>query len=391
MVSLVARHLRTANVGGWLISDYAGSNPVLAHILGERLFLTRRAFLLITAETSRLLISRVDAVASRPVIAGCQVETYTSWRELRAWLSTHVADLGNVAMEYSPHGDLPAISRVDAGTIELIRDLGVEVRSSADLLQLAIGRWTDRNLSSHRAAMAHAIAVKDLAFEFIGERLSASRACTEHDVQTFILKEFQKRQLTTEEPPIVAVNEHSGDPHYAPSGEDSTELRPGDWVLIDLWCRDSSKDAVFADITWVGYLGEQVPDEHMRVFDVVAGARDAVVDELRARFASDRQLYGYELDNTARNHIASAGFGEQFVHRTGHSLGADGSLHGPTANLDDLETHDTRPILPGVGFTIEPGIYLPSFGVRSEINVYMSAEGPEVTSPIQTSPIVLAV
>jgi Xaa-Pro aminopeptidase len=388
--SLVAEQLSYANVRGWLVSDYAGSNPVFAHLLGERLFLTRRAFVLITPDASRLLISRVDAAADLISRPGCVVETYTSLTEMRAWLATHVAPLGVVAMEYSPHGDLPAISRVDGGTLDLVRDLGVEVRSSADLFQLAAGLWSKSNLLSHRAAMAHAAEIKDLAFEFVGQRLRARQLCTEHDVQAFILAEFQRRDLTTSDPPIVAANAHSGDPHYEPSSVRSTELHPGDWLLIDLWCRERGHDAVFADITWVGYLGNRVPDEYRKIFDIVIGARDAVLKLLQRRFSANEPLRGYELDNVARNHIVNAGFGDQFVHRTGHSLGSE-SLHGLTVNLDDLETHDTRPIVAGIGFTIEPGIYLPSFGVRSEIDVYMAEDGPEVTSPVQTSPVVMQV
>jgi Xaa-Pro dipeptidase len=378
-------------VRGWLVSDYSGSNPVLQHLLGERLFLTRRAFLLITENTSRLLLSRVDAVTGLRTLAGCDVETYTSWTELQAWLATHVTPLGVVAMEYSPRGDLPAMSRVDGGTLDLVRDLGVEVRSSADLFQLAVGSWSEHNLVSHRAAMAHTAQVKDLAFEFIGRRLRAGQRCTEHDVQAFILEEFERRQVTTNDPPIVAANAHSGDPHYGPSAGSSADLHPGDWVLIDLWCRERQHGAVFADITWVGHLGGRVPDEHKQIFDAVVGARDAVLEALQRRFGGSQPLLGCELDDVARQHIAGAGFGEYFVHRTGHSLGGDGSLHGLTANLDNLETHDIRPIIAGVGFTIEPGIYLPSFGVRSEINVYMTADGPEVTSPVQTSPVLVDV
>jgi Xaa-Pro dipeptidase len=378
-------------VRGWLVSDYAGSNPVLMHLLSKRLFLTRRAFLLITDDASRLLISRVDAVTGLTTLAGAIVETYTNWKELQAWLSVHVAPLEVVAMEYSPHGDLPVMSRVDGGTLDLIRALGVEVRSSADLFQLAVGSWSESNLLSHRAAMAHTIEIKDLAFEFVGQRLRAGQSCTEVDVQAFILAEFRQRSLVTDDPPIVAANAHSGDPHYEPSPENSAALHPGDWLLIDLWCREELDDAVFADITWVGYLGSRVPDEHRQIFDIVAGARDAVLEALQSRSHEGQPLCGFELDDVARQHIVGAGFGEHFVHRTGHSLGSDGSLHGLTANLDNLETHDTRPIVAGIGFTVEPGIYLPRFGVRSEINVYMTASGPEITSPVQTSPVVVPV
>lgn len=390
-VSEIVRQLSRVGVGGWLVSDYAGSNPVLQYLLGRRLFLTRRAFLLISEEGARLLVSRVDAVPEVRELPGCVVETYTSWVELGDWLAAHVTPLRVVAMEYSPDGALPAMSRVDGGTLDLVHHLGVDVRSSAELFQLAVGAWSERNLASHRSAMRHAAEIMQLAFAFAGDRVHGGHVCTEHDVQSFILREFGKRGLISEDPPIVAANAHSGDPHYEPSPSGSAELAARDWVLIDLWCRERSEQAVFADITWVGFLGDQVPEEHRGVFDVVAGARDGVVRVLRERFAAGTPVLGFELDDVARRHIADAGMADRFVHRTGHSLGADGSLHGLTANLDDLETHDSRPIIDGVGFTVEPGIYLPSFGVRLEINVYMGANGPEITSPVQEAPYLVPV
>ncbi len=387
----ISRLLPEFGLPGWLVSDYCGSNPILAHLLGERLFLTRRAHLLIDTHGARLLISRVDHVAERdaklPVSA---VETYSSWQELREWLSLHVTPLEVVGMEYSPHGDLPAMSRVDAGTLELIRDLGVEVRSSADLAQRAIGTWSQENLRAHRAAMVHAVEIKDLAFAFVGERLRDGGPCSECDVQNLISQEFAARGLITAEAPIVAVNEHSADPHYAPSPATDTDLRPGDWLLIDLWCRTPEDQGVFADITWVGYIGRDVPPPIMSAFQAVAGARDAVIAALRAA-TPDAPAHGYRLDRVARAHLQSAGFGDYVVHRTGHSLGSDGSLHGFAVNLDDLETHDTRPVIPGLGFTIEPGLYTPTFGVRSEINVFMQDDGPLVTSPVQQAPVTIEV
>lgn len=368
--------------------DYAGSNPVFAHLLGERLFLTRRAFLLVTPHGSRLLLSRVDAPGPAR-LSGCSVDTYVSWTELRAWLDEHVAPLGVVAMEYSPHGDLPAMSVVDGGTIDLVRELGVEVRSSADLYQGAVGAWSDAALLSHRAAMEHAVEIKDLAFEFLEQRIRARDVCTEHDVQGLILDEIRRRNLTTNDPPIVAANAHSSNPHYVPSAQNSATLHVGDWLLIDLWCREKAVGSVYADITWVGYLGQEVPDEHKAVFEAVIGARDSVIAALRQASSSRELIRGYELDDVARRYITDSGLGDHFTHRTGHALGPE-SLHGLTVNLDNYETHDTRPIVPGIGFTVEPGIYLPSFGVRSEIDVYMGKYGPEVTSPIQTSPRLVA-
>jgi Xaa-Pro dipeptidase len=318
------------------------------------------------------------------------VETYSSWQELEAWLALHVTPLKVVGMEYSPHGDLPAMSRVDGGTLELIRDLGVEVRSSADLAQRAIGTWSEENLRTHRTAMGHAVEIKDLAFALVGERLREGVPCSECDVQSMISQEFTARGLVTAEAPIVAVNEHSANPHYAPSPATDVGLRPGDWLLIDLWCRTPDDQGVFADITWVGYIGRDVPQPIMEAFRAVAGARDAVVEALQAA-TPDEPARGYSLDRVARAQLQKAGFGDYIVHRTGHSLGSDGSLHGFAVNLDDLETHDTRPVTTGLGFTIEPGVYTPTFGVRSEINVFMQADGPLVTSPVQQTPVTIEI
>lgn len=382
--------LEAEGLDGWLVADYAGSNPVFAHLLDAHVHLTRRTFLLVTREQRRMLVSQVDATEEIAELAGdFALDTYRGWPELRAWLKTHVGPLSTVAMEYSPHGELPAMSRVDGGTLDLVRELGVEVRPSANLFQQAAGAWTDANLRSHRAAMVHAADIKDLAFAHAGERLRAGEPCGERDVQVFILEQFERRGLVTADPPVVAANANSGDPHYAPNAERSAELRRGDWLMIDLWCKERADHAVFADITWVGLLGGDVPDEHAKVFDAVARGRDAVIETLRERSNGAGPVRGFELDRVARRTIDEAGFGEHFVHRTGHSLSPGDLVHGLAANLDDLETHDTRPILPGFGFTVEPGVYLPSFGVRLEINVFMTEQGPDITSPVQTAPVLV--
>lgn len=384
----IDRYLVDADVDGWLIYDFRGSNPILSHLLEKRYFLTRRAFLLLSRSAQpRLFVSRVDATAELLDQPGVHVETYTSWKELRDWLDEYVAPLSTVAMEYSPHGELPAMSWVDGGTLDLVRERGTTIVSSADLFQQFAAQWSTVHLESHRAAMVHLVEIKDLAFALVEKRLKSGRSCSEYDVQKLILDEFARRELVTDDPPVVGVNAHSGDPHYEPSEDSHAQIRPGDWLLVDLWCKERGEHAVFADITWVAYVGPRVPDEHQKVFDLVARARDAVVDELRKR--SGEPIPGYELDRVARSVITDAGYGEYFVHRTGHSLGPGEAVHGLGGNLDDLETHDTRPIGPGLGFTIEPGIYLAAFGVRSEINVYMTDDGPEITSPVQTAPIVM--
>jgi Xaa-Pro aminopeptidase len=389
--STIQASLRAGGVPGWLVYDFRGTNPVFAQMLGEQMLSTRRAFLLITPDDEpRLLISRVDATSgTEERLPGIAIDRYVRWTELDDWLRERVAPLGTVAMEYSPNGELPTMSWVDGGTLDLVRAHGVEVVSSAEVFQSSAAAWTESAFESHRRAMTHTVEIKDLAFAYAQDRVRAGERVTEFEVQAFIVSEFERRGLVTDDPPVVAVNEHSGDPHYVPSEGASADISAGDWLLVDLWCRERQADAVFADITWVGVLADAVPDEHQKVFDVVAAGRDAVIARLEA--AGPEPLRGFELDRVAREVIAASGYGDYFVHRTGHSLSPGPAVHGLGANLDDLETHDIRPIGPGLGFTIEPGVYLPAFGVRSEVNVYMRADGPLVTAPIQRAPLVLPV
>ena len=388
LVSEAGEAIRSSNADAWLVHSFRGGNPVFTRLVGTRLFMTRRAFILIKPdEAPRLLVSRVDRSAAIGELEGFDVGYYLTWQELSTWLRDHLAGLSTVAMEYSPMGELPAMSWVDGGTLDLVRSTGVTVVSSAELFQRSAAAWSDEARASHERAMRHVVEIKDDAFAEIQRLLSDGSPCDEHLVQTRITDAFAARGLMTDDPPVVAVNANSGDPHYVPSSDRHDPIAAGDWVLIDLWAKERGPEAVFADITWVGYAGSAVPQRHREVFEIVAAARDAVLEHLRAH----RACPGYELDQVARKVIADAGYGEQFAHRTGHSLSAGDSVHGLGANLDDLETHDTRVVHAGLGFTIEPGIYLPEFGVRSEINVFMSHDGPVVTSPAQSSPIVMAV
>jgi Xaa-Pro aminopeptidase len=380
----IAESIKDSNCDGWLVYDYRGLNPILSQLLGRSLFLTRRAFLFFTGEDlPRMLISRVDYTEAMKDLDGIEIDRYTTWQDLDGWLAKHLGPLEVVAMEYSPSGELPAMSRVDGGTLDLVRAQGVEVVSSAALFQATAAAWTEENLRSHERAMDHVVAIKDAAFELVASRLRAGEPCDESSIQAFIVAEFAARDLVTDEPPIVSVNAHSGDPHYAPTAQVGAEINKGDWLLIDLWARERGPHGIFADITWVGHLGPVVPSKPMEVFDVVARARDAVIAHVQA----NEGVRGFELDRVARDLITAAGYGEYFVHRTGHSLSSGEAVHGLGANLDDFETHDTRPLAPGLGFTIEPGVYLPEFGVRSEVNVYMAPAGATVTAPLQAAPL----
>ena len=379
--------LRSSGADAWLVYSYRGNNPVFGQLAGTRLFLTRRAFILIKpGATPKLLVSRVDGTPALAALEEFDVVYYLTWQELSAWLGEQLAGLTTVAMEYSPMGELPAMSWVDGGTLDLVRDTGVTVTSSAALFQEAAAVWSQESRAAHDRAMRHVVAIKDDAFAEIERLLSDGSPCDEYVIQTRIADAFAERGLITDDPPVVAVNSNSGNPHYGPTAERHDPIAVGDWVLIDLWAKEQGPEAIFADITWVGYVGREVPQRHRDVFATVAAARDAVVAHLERHRATP----GYELDRVARRVIADAGYGEQFVHLTGHSLSAGDIVHGLGANLDDLETHDTRLVHSGLGFTIEPGIYLPEFGVRSEIDVFMTDDGPVVTSPAQTSPVLIA-
>ena len=280
--------------------------------------------------------------------------------------------------------ELPTVSWVDGGTLELVRSLGVEVVSSADLFQLALTTWSPEARRSHYKAGEAVGATKDAAFRFISEALSEQRQLTEYEVQEFIVQRFHELGMESDHRPIVAVNANSGNPHYEPTAAIARPIELGDWVLIDLWTRVPGEQNVFGDITWVAYAGTKVPEEIRKVFRIVAQSRDLVLEKLEHEWSHGSLPLGWELDELARTHIERAGYGEFFVHRTGHSLGPGPAVHGLGVNLDNLETRDTRRLLPETGFTIEPGIYLPAFGVRLEINVYIDAElGPRVTTPVQ--------
>ncbi|MDA0798232.1 MAG: M24 family metallopeptidase [Chloroflexi bacterium] len=370
--------LQASSIDAWLVYDYQGMNPALADLVRTSGFLTRPAFLLIhPGDVPVLLVGAVDA--GQIADDGVSVQPYVSLVDVHAKLGALLAPLATVAMEYSPLRQLPRASRVDAGTVELVRSLGVDVVSSAELLQYATQRWTDEGLASHRRAVDGISAIVLDAFTEIGNRLSVG--VTEHDIHEYIMGRFADAGLETDHGPVVAANSHASDPHFAPTPEASVRFAAGDWVLIDLWAKEHGPDAIYADITWTAYIGATVPDERQRVFDVVTGGRDAAAEFLRERLASGQNAQGWEADDVARRYIADAGYGEYFVHRLGHSLG--NQVHAGGVNLDSIETHDTRTFLPGLGFTIEPGVYLPEFGVRSEIDLYVGVAGLEITTPVQ--------
>lgn len=388
--------MRQHGIDAWLLYDFRGSNSVFGRLLARddnrRRWTTRRCWLLVPANGEPvLLVHGIDKGQFEDLHGKLKQANYLSWQDLSAWLQNSLKGMKNVAMEYAPGGNLPVMGIVDAGTVELVRSTGVTVVSSADCVQTCIAVWSPEAVKLHDQASSEVNAIKDGAFDLIRQRLKAGKSVTEFEVQTFILNEFKRVGLETTEPPIVGANAHAGDPHFEVSSTDSSVIKHGDWILIDLWARRPGENNIFSDITWVGYCGSDVPKRHYEVAHAVMSARDASLKLVTERFAQHKQVMGWELDDAAHNVLKGAGLGEYVRHRTGHSLSPGPMVHGVGANLDNLETRDTRIILPGTGFTIEPGAYLPTFGVRSEINVYVDpTNGPRVTSNTQREVLFLA-
>ena len=370
-------------IDAWLVFDFRASNSVLGLLLPGKRVTTRRTALLIPASgTPRLLVHALDAQQFADAGSmGIERDIFVSWRQLHEWLVSKLATSRRVAMEYSPGNALPVVGMVDAGTIELVRAAGVEVVSSADLIQASVATWSEQAVSKHAEASCKVAGIKDAAFAFIRERLKAGQRVLEHEAADFIRSRFQAEGLEWPDGPIIAVNANSADPHYEPGAGHPVEIRRGDWVLMDLWARIPGNENIYSDITWTAYAGERVPDEHRRVFEAVRAARDASLARAVEGWKSGG-VEGWQLDDAANSTLQTAGLGAHIKHRTGHSLSPGARVHGVGMNLDNLETRDTRRMLARTGFTIEPGAYLDGkFGVRNEIDVYVDPQrGPIVTS-----------
>ena len=376
---------------GWLFYDFRHLDPIAYRVLllDTSLHVTRRWYYWIPAQGAPIKLQhRIEP----HVLDGLPGEArlYVSWREQQTALGSLLHSAKRIAMQYSPMNAIPYLSRVDAGTLDLVRSLQVEVVTSADLVQQFEAVWDERQLASHRVAAEGLRAIVDEAFAWVGTSLGERRGLTEYGLQQYILSRMQARGLVTSSPPITAVNVHSADPHYGPSAEGSTPIRQGDLVLIDLWAKQPGQGAVYADITWTAFVGQSVPARHQEVFQIVRRARDAAVTFVQNQVQAGAFPYGWEVDDVCRQVIQDAGYGKYFVHRTGHSIGEE--VHGNGANIDNLETQDTRRLLPDTCFSIEPGIYLPEeFGIRSELDVYLSSHDAVVHGqPVQTEIISIA-
>ena len=374
---------------GWLLYDFHGSNEIarrLVGLSGTGKMETRRWYYLIPATGEpRGLVHAIERHNLDTLPGSKQI--YADRQQLEVGLRALVSGKRRLAMEYSPDCAIPYISRIDAGTVELLRRFNIEPASSGDLVQRFVARWNERAVASHRKASERLHRIKDRAFDATGRALRNRIGSTEYDLQQQMVDWFAEEGLVSDSAPVVAVQEHSGDPHYLPQAHDSQVINADTLLLLDLWGKLDEPDAVFADITWVGYTGQSVPKPMQTAFSVIAAARDKAVELIEARVHAEQALMGWEVDRTAREVIQLAGYGDWILHRTGHSLGEQ--VHGDGVHLDDYETHDDRHLLPGTGFTIEPGVYSDEFGVRTEINMYIGEQEALVTGPRQTEIVTL--
>ena len=374
--------LRDSKLDGWLFFDHHRRDPLAYRILGipDGIEPTRRWYYFVPPNGEpRKLVHRIESHTLDNLDG--DAETYCSWTDQQSKLNRILAGSTRVAMQYSENCAIPYVSMVDAGTIELVRKAGVEIVSSADLVQLFEARWTDRQFEMHIEAGKLVDAARSEAFRLISDRVRKNDPVSEYEVQQFIRKRFAESGLVTNHGPIVAVNGNASDPHYEPTRDKTAHVQAGDLVLIDLWAKLAKPDAVYYDVTWTGYCGDTVPNEIEKVFEIVASARKKASDFVIRETTNGKQIAGYEVDDAARRYIQSHGFGEFFFHRTGHSIGTD--VHGTGANMDNFESHDERKIIPNTCFSIEPGIYLREFGIRSEVNVFVGKGWAKVTGEEQ--------
>ena len=379
--------LQQQGIDAWLFYDHHHRDPIGYRVLGlpEHMMVTRRWYYVIPAKGEPAkLVHRIEA-GHLDSLPGPKRE-YSGWQELFEELKRMLGPYKKIAMQYSPNNLIFVISLVDAGTVEFLRSLGKEIVTSADLVAQFEARWSDAQIRSHFEAGKKVDAIVEEAFREIGRQVRAG-GTTEYRIQQWFGEAFQRENLVTDDLPIVAVNANASNPHYSPSAEHSAPIREGDSVLLDVWAKNNAPDACFYDITWMGFLGSP-SDRHREIFNIVRAARDAGVEKVKSAIAAGQRISGYEVDDATRGVIDKAGYGKYFVHRTGHSIGTD--VHSNGANMDNLEIHDVRQIQPNSCFSIEPGIYLPEFGVRSEINMIVSANSADVTGRVQTELVTIA-
>ena len=387
-IPAVQAALKEEGLDGWLLYDFHGSNPIARRLAGldSGFKTTRRWYYAIPASGEpKKLVHAIESHNLDHLPGGKTI--YSQRDTLASGLTSVLGGMKRIAMEYSPGNNIPYISRVDAGTVEAVRRLGIDVGSSGDLVQRFEAIWSDEALQTHRAASERLYRIKDRAFAMVRSGRSAGLPLTELDVQRAMIAWFEEEGLITDSPPVVAAQENAGDPHYGPSEKKYRPINENEVVLLDLWGKLPAPGAVYADITWVGFTAQAVPDRYVQAFTAARDGRDAAVALVKDTVAAGRELRGFEVDRTCRDVVEKARFGAQFVHRTGHSLGTE--VHGNGVHMDDFETHDERRLIPGTGFTIEPGVYSSAFGVRTEINMFVGEREATVTGALQQEFVLL--
>ena len=379
--------LRAARLDGWLFYDFRGRDPIAHRILDlPNAMRTRRWFYFVPAKgTPKKLVHKIET-ESLVTLPG-ETLYYSGQDELRKNVKKILGRAKNLAMQYSPKNAIPYVAMVDAGTVELVKSGGVKVLTSADLVQKYEACWTPQQLQSHLEAGKSIDRIVREAFALAAKGVRDKKPLTEVALQQWILAEFEKDDITTDEGPDVAVNAHASDPHYAPSNERPTEIREGDLLLLDVWGKLRFSGSVYYDVAWVGYLGAKVPEKFAKVFKVIVRARDNAVAFIQSSIAAGKPPQGWQVDRAARSVIEKAGYGKYFIHRTGHNIGQ--TVHGNGVNMDGFETHDSRHLIPGTCNSVEPGIYLPEFGMRSEVNVYVGNGEARVTGAVQKEVLAL--
>lgn len=380
-LTAIQNALKERNIDAWLFYDHHHRDPIAYRVLGlpQSLMVTRRWYYLVPAEGEPVkLVHKIEA-GHLDSLPGSKRQ-YSGWKELFDQLKAMLAPYRDIAMQYSPNNIVFTVSLVDAGTVDLLRGLGKNIVSSADMVAQFEATWTEEQIQSHFAARDSIDAIVAAAFKEIGHR-ARNGGTKEHEIQQWFMEAFARENIVTDDPPIVAVNKNAGNPHYEPGASHPVAIREGDLILLDVWGKKNTPNAVFYDITWMGFVGAAPSDRMREIFEIVRDARDAGVKTVVDAIAGGRSIAGWEVDRATRGHIQKAGYGDYFIHRTGHSIGTD--VHANGANMDDLEIHDERRILPNSCFSIEPGIYLPEFGVRSEVNMLVRPKSAEVTGKIQ--------
>lgn len=388
-LAAIQEQLREARLEGWLFFDHHQRDVLAYRILGldAKGHVSRRWYFFVPATGEpRGLVHRIES-KMLDKLPGEKIR-YSTWQEQAEGIRRLLGGARNIAMQYSPNCAIPYVSLVDAGTLELVRAAGAEPVSSAELVQYFEARLDSEARESHFEAGRRIDPIRRAGFDLMGEKLRSGTGTSEMEIYDFLRGRFAAAGLTADNGPIVGVNAHAGDPHYEPSAATSAPIRRGDFVLMDMWAKLDRPGSVYYDITWTGFCGPEPPARIREVFEIVRDARNAGIHAVQFAFEERRPIRGFEVDDATRNYIRSRGYGDGFVHRTGHSISQE--IHGSGANMDNFETHDERRIVPGLCFSIEPGIYLDDFGVRSEINMFIDESSASVTGEMQDALVLIA-